>query len=60
MMQGHHPKVRRRPDERWEVRCSECEKAKVTQRPVGIGLPVGSKTAATMMRDNHALKRAAS
>lgn len=52
-VRGHNPKVHQREDGRWEIRCPDCARNAGTAGPVGIGLPVATKTVAMMLRDNH-------
>jgi hypothetical protein len=50
---GHHPTLVRRADDRWEVRCPQCERRSESP-PLGIGVAVANKLEAESILRNHA------
>jgi hypothetical protein len=52
-LDGHRPSLIHRKDGRWEVRCAECERREEVA-PIGIGIPIMSKTEAESIALNHA------
>lgn len=48
----HHPRLIRRADGRWEIKCGECATFEEII-PVGIGLPIRDRQDAERIRDNH-------
>jgi hypothetical protein len=49
----HSPRIVQRPDGRWEVQCSDCQRRTVEQPPVGIGLPILNRSEAEAIARNH-------
>jgi hypothetical protein len=55
MAEGHHPRVFRLGDGRWQIQCPECFRAaRTSPLPIGIGVPIESEVVARMMQENHA------
>ena len=54
MSKQHHPKLVQRPDERWEVRCPQCEGNRDEAIPLGISMPIASRVEAEGIARNHA------
>ena len=50
----HSPKLVHRWDDRWEIRCPQCEGMVGDAMPIGIGLPVTNRAEAESMARNHA------
>ena len=50
---GHKPRLVRRRDGRFEVRCRECERIVGQSRPLGIGMPITNRREAEFIVRNH-------
>lgn len=50
----HEPVVHRRPDGFWEVTCVGCSLDTAFDVPIGIGLPLKSRSDAERILQNHA------
>ena len=57
MRQTHHPRLARRADGRWEIRCPECAADQVESVPLGIGAPISAEIEARYILENHARTR---
>jgi len=53
MHSPHHPKVQRRSDGRWKIRCPECLGRRDEAPPVGIGIPISGEFEARYIQQNH-------
>lgn len=49
----HDPKVSQRNDGSWIVHCSECLRSPDGEWPIGIGMPLNSRSTAERLRENH-------
>ncbi len=50
----HDPRLVRRHDDRWEVRCRECQSGETELIPLGIGMPLVGEREARRIVENHA------
>jgi hypothetical protein len=49
----HRPRLVRLDDERFAVRCRECEQLRGHSVPIGIGVPITSRLEAESIAQNH-------
>lgn len=57
MRQPHHPRMAKRADGRWEIRCPGCAADKVESVPLGIGAPITAEIEARYILENDARTR---
>jgi hypothetical protein len=51
---GHQPQLVKLADERYAVRCQQCELRSDEDVPIGIGVPISSRAEAEAILRNHA------
>jgi hypothetical protein len=58
-MQGphHHPRISRRSDGRWVVRCPQCEEQPFDAIPIGIAMPLESLRMTELILANHVTRQ---
>jgi hypothetical protein len=49
----HHPQITRRADDRWTIRCPECEQNPFDAIPIGIAMPLETLHMAELILTNH-------
>jgi hypothetical protein len=49
----HSPRLFKRPDGRFEIRCHQCERMEDQAPPIGIGMPITNRTEAESIARNH-------
>jgi hypothetical protein len=53
MPEPHQPRITRRSDDRWSIRCPQCEENPFDSIPIGIAMPLESRQMTELILANH-------